>query len=216
MRPCLDARALNKVIEDDRESPPIISELIQEFTDVQYLSKFNLKNEYWQVVLHKDSRPYTAFRFDTAMYQFTRVPFGLKVAGSAFIRASSTALEGGSAKLRKALKMYIDDLLIGTDTFENHIGVLKELFSILMKYNFTLNLGKCEFFKKEILFLGLIISPNGIMPDPEKLKIIQNLKNPQNKKHLQQFLGTCNFYRRFHIFYNNLTAPFRELLKNLK
>ena len=85
LRPCIDARLLNSVIEDDRESPPIISEMVQEFSNVNYYTKIDLKNSYWQIVLHKESRPYTAFLFGSSMYQFTRVPFGLKVAGSAFI-----------------------------------------------------------------------------------------------------------------------------------
>ena len=215
LRPCLDARMLNNIIEDDHESPPIISEILQEFTNINYFSKFDLKNSYWQVSLHKDSRPYTAFIFDTAMYQFTRVPFGLKVAGSAFIRTLNKALECGSDKLRKALRIYVDDLLIGTDTFENHIVVLTELFSLLLRFNFTLNLPKCELCKQKILFLGFIISPEGVTPDPEKLKVIQEFEEPKNKKQLQQILGTCNFYRRFYIYYNDLIAPFRDLLKEI-
>ena len=214
LRPCLDARLLNNVIKDDRESPPIISEIIQDFTNVKYFSKFDLKNGYWQVALHEESRPYTAFRYDTTMYQFTRVPFGLKVAGSAFIRALSKAVENGSEKLHRALRMYIDDMLIGTETIESHMEVLEELFSILIKFNFTLNVSKCEFLKTEILFLGFIISTNGIRPDPQKLDIIRNFEEPNNKRQLQKILGTCNFYRRFHIFYNQLTSPFRELLKD--
>ena len=213
LRPCVDARLLNSVIEDDRESPPIISEMVQEFSNVNFYSKFDLTNSYWQITLHKDSRPYTAFLFGSAMYQFTRVPFGLKVAGSAFIRALNKTLENCSATLRKSLRYYIDDLLIGTDTFENHIIVLKELFSTLLKHNFTLNLSKCEFCKKQVLFLGFIISSSGITPNPEKLDIIRKFEEPRNKKHLQQILGVCNFYRRFYLKYHQLTEPFRDLLK---
>ena len=147
------------------------------------------------------------------MYQFTRVPFGLKVAGSAFIRAINKALENYSVKLRKSLRYYIDDLLVRTDTFENHLIVLDELFSILLKFNFTLNLSKCEFCQTEVLFLGLVISHNGVTPNPEKLKMIREFEEPKNKRHLQQILGVCNFYRRFYIKYHHLTEPFRELLK---
>ena len=214
LRPCIDARLLNNIIEDDHEGPPIISEILQEFVNIHYFSKFDLKNGYWQVVLNKNSRPYMAFRFGTSMYQFTRVPFGLKVAGSAFIRALSKALEDGSERLCRALRIYVDDMLIGTDTFENHILVLEELFAKLIKFNFTLNLPKCEFFKIEILFLGFMISPMGVTPDPKKLEVIKNFEEPKNKKNLQKILGTCNSYRRFHIYYNDLVAPFRELLKD--
>ena len=213
LRPCLDARLLNSVIEDNREAPPIMHELVQEFENVRCFSKFDLKNSYWQIILHKDSRPYTAFLFGSSMYQFTRIPFGLKVAGSAFIRALNKALENGSIKLRKSFRYYIDDLLVGTDTFENHLIVLEELFSILLKFNFTLNLMKCEFCKTEVLFLGLVISDKGVTPNPDKLKMIREFEDPKNKKRLQQILRVCNFYRRFYIRYHHLTEPFRELLK---
>ena len=103
LRLCIDARLLNSVIEDDRESSPIMSEMMQEFSNVNYYTKIDLKNSYWQIVLHKESRPYTAFLFGCSMYQFTRVPFGLKVAGSAFIRAMNKTLENCSEKLCKAL-----------------------------------------------------------------------------------------------------------------
>ena len=216
LRPCLDARWLNSMIENDHESPPIISEIIQEFSNVNYYSKFDLKNSYWQITLHEESRPYTAFLFDSAMYQFTRMPFGLKVAGSAFIRALNKTLENGSDMLRKSLRYYIDDLLIGTDTFNNHIIVLTELFSTLLKFNFTLNLNKCEFCRKSVLFLGFIISADGVTPNPEKQEIIRDFEEPKNKLQLQQILEVCNFYRRFYIMYHYLIEPFRELLKKDK
>ena len=214
LRPCLDARMLNKMIEDDHESSPIISEMVQDYANVNYYSKFDLTNSYWQITLHKESRPYTAFLFGTAMYQFTRVPFGLKVVGSAFIRALNKTLENCSERLRSSLRYYIDDLLVGTDTFENHIIVLKELFITLLTFNFTLNLKKCEFFQRKVLFLGFIISAEGVTPNPEKLEIIRNFEEPKNKKQLQQILGVCNFYRRFYIRYHYVIEPFRQLLND--
>ena len=170
----MDARFLNKVVEDDHESPPIINELLQDYENVKYFSKLDLTNGYWQVQLDSDSRPYTAFLFESSMYVFTWVPFGLKNAGSAFIRALKNALADGSVTLRKALKNYIDDLLIGTETIEEHILLLQELFELLNKYNFTINFHKCEFFKLEVSFLGFIISSKGVMANPERIKIIQN------------------------------------------
>ena len=92
VRICLDARTLNKYVEDDLESPPMISDLLQKFHGAKIFSKIDLTHGYWQVPLEEESRPLTAFIFDTTMYQFCRVPFGLKNAGSAFIRAFKAAL----------------------------------------------------------------------------------------------------------------------------
>ena len=92
--------------------------------------------------------------------------------------------------------------------------MLRELFSTLLKYNFTINLNKCEFCCKEVQFLGFIISAEGIKPNPDKFEIISKFQEPKNKTQLQQFLGICNFYRRFYVRYHHLIEPFRELLKD--
>ena len=96
--------------------------------------------------LKRDSRIYTALTFEGAVYHFKRVPFGLKNAGSAFMRAFRNALNNISPCTRRTLRNYIDDMLIGTKTFDDHILALEEIFSVLIKFNFTLNISKCEFF----------------------------------------------------------------------
>ena len=87
VRICLDARQLNSVVEDDYESPPLIHELLQDFHNCKVFLKIDLKDSFWQVPLDEESRPFTAFLFEGTMYHFIRVPFGLKSAGSALIRA---------------------------------------------------------------------------------------------------------------------------------
>ena len=213
VRVCLDARQLNEAIEDDHECPPIVSEIMQHYYGAKFFSKLDLTNGYWQVPLHEKSRPLTAFLFEFAMYQFKRVPFGIKTAGSAFIRMLKNALTSGSKLLMKSLQQYIDDLLLGNATFEEHLQVLDELFSILNKFNFTLNISKCEFFKTEISFLGFVITSKGVIPGPENLETIKNFQEPRNQKQLRQLLGVCNYYRRFSLEYNKIVEQFRDLLK---
>ena len=213
VRICLDARQLNSAVEDDHEAPPVIHELLQEFDKCKFFSKIDLKDSFWQVLLKKESRPLTAFLFEGTMYQFIRVPFGLKSAGSALIRALKNALKKASWRLRKAFRLYIDDGVLGTETFEEHLQLLAELFSLLLEFNFTINLKKCEFFQLEISFLGFILSQNGIMPDPSKVANILEFEEPKNQKQLQAWLGVCNYYRRFVMKYHDCMAPFRDLLK---
>ena len=179
VRICLDARHLNTYVEDDHESPPIISELMQKFYGARILSKIDLTQGYWQIPLHKESRPCTAFLFGSTMYQFCRVPFGLKTAGSAFIRTFSMALESSvnvnkycerdienkesdddvSAVLvnkneikETEISTYIDDTVIASRTFNRHIKILKIIFMKLLINNFTLRLEKCEFFQEKLYF----------------------------------------------------------------
>lgn len=213
IRLCLDARKLNENIEDDCEAPPIISEILQDFDSVKIFSKLDLKHSFWQILLHPDSRPYTAFIFESIVYQWIRVPYGLKTAGSALIRALQLAIQYCSERLQKSLRKYVDDLLIGSSNFDEHLQVLSELFDKLIEYNFTINLKKCEFFQNTIIFLGCQISTKGVTPDPEKLSRIYNFEEPRNVTHLQSFLGVCNFYRRFCLMYSDFVDPFRDLLR---
>ena len=197
IRVCLGAKFLNQFVEDDHETPPIMAELMQTFFGC-YFSKLDLTQGYWQIPLHVDSRPLTAFVFGTSMYQFTRVPFGLKTAGSAFIRALSIALESnvtvinviskyqyideedandGTAyakvDLNKDTSVYIDDCAVATNSFIRHLTVLQTIFSKLMFKNFTIKLQKCEFFKNKILFLGFFLSIDGVVPDPDRIKYMR-------------------------------------------
>ncbi|XP_058809933.1 uncharacterized protein LOC131675104 [Phymastichus coffea] len=92
IRVCLDARNLNKYLEEDHEAPPIITDIMQVFFKCKYFSKIDMTMGYWQILLDKESRPLTAFVFKGRMYQFIRVPFGISTASSAFIRAFTMAL----------------------------------------------------------------------------------------------------------------------------
>ena len=220
VRICLDARVLNSFVEDDHECPPIIEQLMQKFYRCKYFSKIDLTAGYWQIPLHKNSRPYTAFIFGTSMYQFTRVPFGLKTAGCAFIRALSIANECNitvdefpielndvkheyddeiiiANNINNNISTYIDDTAIATKSFKNHIKILNILFAKLLYNNFTIRLDKCNFLKEQILFLGFSMLIDGIKPDPSRIKIIEEFEAPKNQTQLQQFLGVCNYYRRF-------------------
>lgn len=213
VRVCLDARHSNNVIEDDHEAPPIINEILQRYSGKKYFSKLDLTHGYWQVPLHVNSRPYTAFLFDSHMYQFRRIPFGLKTAGSGFIRSLSFALK---RDFDKNISCYIDDILIGTETVDEHMNILDRLFRRLLEYNFTLKISKCEFFRESIPFLGFITSAQGVIPEPNKLQIITNFAAPQNKRQLQQFLGVCNYYRQFNLNQSQSVSPLRKLLQKNK
>lgn len=209
VRVCLDARFVNKIIEDDHESPPLISELLQKFHGARWFFKIDLTQGYWQVKLHKDSRPYTSFLFDSKLYQFRRIPFGLKTAGSGFIRSLSFALKND---FDQYISCYIDDILIGTTTFEQHLNILEGVFKRLIDYNFTIKMSKCCFLQSNVPFLGFIISREGIAPEPMKLDAILEFEEPKNKRQLQQFLGICNYYRQFNVNHSKSVDPLRNLL----
>lgn len=210
VRLCLDARALNNIIESDNETPPKINELVQKFHGVEIMTSVDLTHGYWQIPLAPESRPYTAFLFDTTLYQFCRVPFGVKTAGNGFIRALNMAL---GHEFDDFLTCYIDDLLISSKSFDEHLKHLAMIFDRLLKHNFTLNIQKSLLCRTSVQFLGFIISREGVIPDPSKVEKITKFEPPKTKRQLQQFLGMCNYYRQFCVKYANYVEPFRGLLQ---
>lgn len=180
VRVCLDARFINEIIEPDNESPPSIDELMQKFNGVKYMSTADLASGYWQISLHHSCRKYTAFLHNSRVYQFFRIPFGLKTAGSAFVIALSMAL---GDQFEEFLTIYIDDFLIATlGSINDHKSNLEAVLNILQEKIFTLNLTKSLFCQFKIQFLGYELSTMGIRPINDRLEIIAKFKSPSNRR----------------------------------
>ena len=208
---CLDARFVNEIVESDHESPPLIQELMQKFHGAQHMSTSDMANGYWQIPLDEESRKYTAFLYDSKLYHFCRVPFGLKTAGSAFIRALNQVL--GDA-FSDVLTLYVDDILITTSgTVLEHFQAIGLVYRALQDRNFTLKLEKSIFCRRSVDYLGFVLSVDGIRPNPDKLEVIRNFPEPRNRTELQQFIGICTYYRQFSVKHSNVLDPFRNLLR---
>ena len=150
MHLCLDARFINWIVASDNECPPRMEEILQEFEEATHLSTTDLVSGYWQVPLAKESRKYVAFLHEGTLYQFTRIPFGLKSADTGYIRALSLAL---GQELLEVIKLYIDDIIIAAKTFDEHLNILQYLFQRLINANMTLSLEKSLFFREEVFIL---------------------------------------------------------------
>lgn len=109
--------------------------------------------------------------------------------------------------------IYVDDIHIMSKSFDEHLYHLEQIFKRFREYNVIINISKSQFLRSQVLFLGHIISREGIRMDPEKVKTIQNFQPPKNRKQIQAFLGFINFYRKRIRDLSNLTAPMSELLK---
>jgi hypothetical protein len=210
IRMCVDARKVNQVTVPDYERAPPIQELLQKFNGAKYLTSLDLSAAFHQVQLDEESRPYTAFLFDSTVYQFTRIPYGFKNSLPAFIRAIKLAL-GGSNQAN--VVHYVDDVLIYSETFDEHMMHLDAVLAKLTKAGFTINAKKCRFCKEEVKFLGHRIDRTGVSADPERIAAILHYPAPRNARQLRQFLGTCNFHSRFIAGYANYVAPLTPLLK---
>jgi hypothetical protein len=207
---CIDARKVNQFTVPDRERALPIQELLQKFHGACYLTSIDLSSAFLQIQLHTDSRPFTAFLYDSTVYQFKRVPYGFKNSLPAFIRAIKLALGGSSLN---NVVFYVDDILIYSKTFDEHMMHIDAVLRKLTRAGFTTNATKCHFCREEARFLGHRIDRTGVSADPERIAAILHYPVPRNSKQLRQFLGTCNFHSRFIVGYANYVAPLTPLLK---
>lgn len=217
VRICLDARRVNKIILPMRDSSPPLDELLARFGGKTIFSSIDFTAGYWQVSLHRDVRKYTAFVYDGRTYQFCVVPFGLNISNTAFQQALESVLSNPVENYNEDglgdLHIYVDDVLVSSTTFEDHLRRLRLLFKKIAVSGMSLKLSKCKFLRDKIKFLGHIITPSGMSMDPSKLSAIHDFPVPRHKKDLQSFIGFCNFYRKFTDHHASLIGPLIALLK---
>lgn len=209
-RICLDARKLNEITIPERNDPPLIDDIMKKFYGAKYFSTTDFSSAFWQLAIHPDDRKYTAFRYESEVYVFNRVPFGLRNSGSALIRCVNEVL---GSEILSFVTNYVDDLLISSATFDQHLYHLESVFQKLDQANMKLKLSKSAFCQPEVKFLGFIFSHEGISTDPERIRAIQDQRAPANIKQLRGFIGLCNYHSRFCRSYSTLIHPLLTLLK---
>ena len=210
IRFCVNYTALNSVTKPDRYPLPRIDETIDKLKGMKYLSTLDLASGFWQVAMDEKDREKTAFISTVGLYEFNVMPFGLCNSPATFQRMMDEVCEGLNWRVGSD---YIDDIIIGSLTFEEHLQSLQELFNRLTEYGLTIKLQKCKFCREKLLFLGHVVSRHGVLPNPEKVKAVKALQPPTNLKSLRRFLGVTGYYRRFVEGYAKIAAPLTRLLK---
>jgi len=210
LRLTLDFRALNAQTVKSVYPLPLISELFDALYGSSFFSLYDLHSAFYQLAMHPNDMHKTSFVTHNSQWEFTRMPMGISGAPSSYSRLMEIILK---PVLRKHTLVYIDDILIYSNSFEEHLKHTEEVFQILLRNGLRLKPGKCSMVKAEILFLGHIIDANGIRPDPKKVEAIKNYPIPKNVDQLRSSLGLLGYYRKFIRNYGEKAHPLTELTK---
>lgn len=160
--------------------------------------------------MNKNSIQKTAFNVENGHYEYLRMPFGLKNAPATFQRVMDHVLRELQNKI---CLVYMDDIIIFSTSLQEHISNLTQVFQKLRDSKLKIQLDKSEFLRQNVEFLGHVITPNGIKPNPNKIKAIEKFPIPTTAKEIKSFLGLLGFYRKFIKDFAKITKPFTKCLK---
>lgn len=190
----VDFRKLNEKTIDDKYPIPNITDILDKLGKCQYFTTLDLASGFYQVQMHPDDIHKTGFTVENGHYEFLRMPMGLKNSPSTFQRVMDNILQG----LQNVICIvYLDDILVFSTSLQEHITNLKIIFQRLRDSNFKIQMNKTEFLKRETPYLGHIICPDGIRPNPDKISAITKFPVPATAKQIKSFLGLLGYYRRF-------------------
>ncbi|KAL6727416.1 hypothetical protein Aduo_009295 [Ancylostoma duodenale] len=210
LRLCVDYRELNKVTKHDSYPLPSIDVILQSLGGKRYFSTMDMMSGYWQIRLSEEAKKKSAFTTSEGLFEFQVLPFGLTTSPAEFQRMMDMVLEGSGVK-DKEVFVYIDDILIATESLDRHYAVVEIVLKALQKVNLKLKPQKCEFLKREVSFLGHIIDENGVRTDPDKVKKIVEYPTPGKVKELRTFLGMAAYYRKFILNFSRIAKPLYAL-----
>ncbi|GBM35753.1 Retrovirus-related Pol polyprotein from transposon 17.6 [Araneus ventricosus] len=210
MRLCVDFRKLNATTIADTYPLPRMDDLLTEAESTAYMSTLDLKSGYHQIKVHEADQDKTAFICPFGTYKYLRMPFGLRNAPATFQRL----IDRFRAGLKNVFALsYLDDIIILSETFDQHINDLQIVFERLSLFKLHANREKYHFACDRVKYLGHWITANGIEVDQEKVSAIQKIPVPTNVKEAQSFLQTCSWFRRYVPNFANIARPLSNLTK---
>ena len=209
LRICVDYRQLNSVTSIDAYPMPRIDELIDKLGKAKFITTLDLARGYWQVPMSEDDRAKTAFTTPRGLYQFKVMPFGLCGAPATFQRMMDSVIRG----LESHVAVYLDDVVVFSETWENHLSHIRGVLQRLRKYNLTAKPKKCQFGMHECIYLGHIVGNGQVKPDPNKLAAVKDYPIPKTKKEVRCYLGLTGYYRKFIANFAKLAMPLSDLTK---
>ncbi|CAH8642613.1 unnamed protein product [Dicrocoelium dendriticum] len=208
LRLCIDYRKLNDVTRKDSFPLPRIDDTLEALSGAQWFSTLDLASGYWQVEIDPKDREKTAFIIPSGLYEFQTMPFGLTNAPATFQRLMQIVLR---TLIPNQCLVYLDDVIVHGRSLEEHLDNLGLVLQHLHDAGLKLKPQKCQLLKRQVTFLGHIITPSGIQSDPSKVETIQGWPVPTSAEDVRQFLGLASYYRRFIRNFADIAGPLHRL-----
>ncbi|RYE21911.1 MAG: hypothetical protein EOP45_08990, partial [Sphingobacteriaceae bacterium] len=206
----VDYRKLNEITEISCSVMPLIEDVFAGLGGNSYYTCIDLKHAFYHLNVKKSQRDYTSFSVGNFQYRFIRMPMGLATAPLSWQKTVNLIFD---KLIGKGVYVYLDDVIIYAKTKEEHDKILWEVMDLLEEHNLQLNITKCTFYAKTFEYLGHIISKDGTRVNPKKVEVINNFPRPITVRHIQSFLGMCNYFRKYVKDFSKVSKPLTLLLK---
>jgi len=207
---CIDYRKLNAVTVKNKHPMLVVKELLDELASSCWFSKLDLRSQYHQIRVASKDIHKTTFMTHQGLYEFVVMSFGLTNAPATF---QGLMNEVFAPLLRKGVFVFMDDILIYSETLEQHAQLLTAVLQILADNSLFAKPFKCSLAQESVEYLGHVISSKGVATDSKKIHNVQNWPTPTNLKEVRGFLGSTGYYRRFTKHYSLISKPLTSLLR---
>jgi len=205
-RMCTDYRKVNALTRLDSYPLPRIDDLIDAVGKSRFVTKIDLLKGYYQVPLTEQAKLISAFITPDGLYQYTVMPFGLTNAPATFQRLMNKIISG-----IKGTGVYIDDVVVHTDDWDEHVATLRMVFERIRQAQLTVNLVKSEIGHGRLVYLGFEVGGGQVAPVNAKVRCIDEMPVPTTIKEVQRFIGMAGYYRRFCPNFSQVAAPLTSL-----
>ena len=209
LRFCVDYRRLNSVSKRDSYPLPRLDDCLDSLGNAQYFTTLDCNSGYWQIPIAKEDQQKTAFTTHTGTFEWNRMPFGLCNAPATFQRTLDIMLSGFRWK---TCLVYVDDVVIFSSSFDEHLDHVRQILTVLKKGGLSLKLKKCVWFSPTVDYLGHVIYPGKLAVAKKNTIAIEKFTWPKTQTEVRAFLGICNMYRRFAPNFARVAAPLNSLL----